>query len=423
MPLSMNPSRPTNRFSLGAAAALALLACGQSQKTAGVITETTNGVSVTGAVRDSAGNAYTGAVVVLRSAGPCAGCAADSMALARHTDSTGQYHFDSLPAGVYTILSRPVAGGALARSFTISAGDSGVRVGDSIVRPTAEYSGVAKTPGGTGTIRVNVPGTDLSVLADEAGRFTLPGLPHADLFLRLTASAGGGRLTLPLAAARATDTLTLDTAESVLLEDFDDGDARHLLAPYLGDGGHWYAQADSGITCTPAGVVANPAAAVSAAGAWRNQSLVVTAAFPTPPAKSGLFVVALELSTGLTGHPPAGRWFDFSRMRALTFMAKGSGSLHVAFMTKTVWEKYGGESHFEAVVTLTPEWTEHVILAGDIAPPAGSPAALAGVAWKDAAPFVGELGFFAGENLVLGLDDIRIRGLSPVEFLSPDPKR
>ena len=417
----MKPTTLACRIPFRIAAALALLACGQSQKTAGVITETTNGVSVSGVVRDSAGHAYAGAVVALRSAGTCPGCA-DSVAKSAQTDSAGRYGFDSVPAGVYVVLARPVAGGALAKAFAISAGDSVLRVGDSIVRPTTDFSGIAKTPGGEGTIRVNVPGTDLSVLSDAAGRFTLPGLPQADLFLRLSALTGGGRLTLPVAAARGADTLALDTAESTLLEDFDDGDARHLLAPYL-DGGNWYARADSGITCDPAAVVDDPAAAVTTAGAWRNRSLSVTAAFPTPPAKSGLFVIALELSTGLTGRPPAGRWFDFSRMRALTFMAKGSGSLHVSFMTKTVWEKYGGESHFESVVTLTPEWTEYVVLAKDIAPPEGSPAALAGVAWKDASLFVGEMGFFAGENLVLGLDDVRIRGLSPVEFLSPDPKR
>ncbi len=408
-------------FSFGFRFGLAvyLIACGESRKTAGVITETTNGISVSGVVRDSAGHAYVGAMVALRTA--CVDCG-DSLAKSARTDSVGRYAFDSIPAGVYVVLSRPVADGALARAFTISAGDVNLSIADSTVRPTFDYAGIATAPGGNGTIRVSVPGTDVSALSDGSGRFSLTGLPQADLFLRLAATAGGGRLTVPVATARATDTLALDTAESTWLEDFDDGDAKHLLAPYV-SGGNWYSRADSGITVNPAGALDDPAVGLVTVGAWRGKSLMVTAAFQASPPPSGLYTLALELSTGLTGKPPAGRWFDFSRMRALTFMAKGTGSLHVTLMTKTVWEKYGGESHFEKIVVLTPAWTEYVILPGEIAPPDGSPAAQAGLAWKAAAPFVGEIGFFAQDNLVLGLDDIRIRGMAPTEFLAPDPKR
>ena len=397
---------------------LAFWACSHPQ-TAGVITETTNGISVAGAVKDSSGRPYAGLAVSLRSAGGCGAC--DSLARTTRTDSAGRYAFDSVPTGVYVVYARVAEAGALAKSITIAPGDSGMRVGDSLVRATTELSGIARAPGASGPITVSVAGTDLSALSDATGRFRLERLPQADLLLRLTA-AGGARLTVPVAAARGADTLALDTAESTLLEDFDDGDVRHLLAPYL-DGGNWYARADSGVTVDPAGMVDDAALGFQGTGAFRNRSLVAAATFPADPADGGLFLAALELSTGLTGKPAAGRWFDFSRMRALSFMARGSGTLHVVFMTKAIYEGYGGESHFEASVKLTPEWKEHVILPQDIAPPLDSPAAKAGKKWPDAAAFVAELGFFGGETISLGLDDIRIRGISTVEFLSPDPKR
>lgn len=397
---------------------LALWACSNPQ-TAGVITETTNGISVAGAVQDSSGKPYAGLAVSLRSAGGCAGC--DSLAKTARTDSAGHYAFDSVPTGVYVVYAPVAEAGAMARSITIAAGDSALRVGDSLVRATTELSGIARAPGASGPIRVSVAGTDLSTLSDAAGRFRLERLPQADLLLRLTA-AGGARLTVPVAAARGADTLDLDTAESVLLEDFDDGDARHLLAPYL-DGGNWYARADSGVTVDPAGMIADASVGFQATGAYRNRSLVAAAVFPAAPADGGLFLAALELSTGLTGRPAAGRWFDFSRMRGLSFMARGSGTLHVVFMTKAIYDGYGGESHFESAVTLTPEWKEHVILPQAIAPPLDSPADKDGRKWKDAAGFVAELGFFGGEAISLGLDDIRIRGISTVEFLTPDPER
>jgi len=387
------------------------------QKTAGVISETSNGATVSGIVMSTGGKPYVKSEVFLR---PIEYCKTGGSGISRSvlTNQTGRYEFDSVDAGTYVLMCLPGSDSGLARTVIISKFDSTMTVPDSIIRPTVSVAGNVKTTSGN-PVRINMMGTDIETTSDAAGRYVIKGFPDADYligFTDATLTASAPSFVMPKSAILSQDSITIDTASSVLMENFDDSDDFHLLKPFMGCG-RWYILSPNSITVTPSDAQNDLASAITSLDAWRDKSLSVTASFPVTSNGDSLFIIGLEIGRGLGSSNVEYRWFDLSKMQSLRFMAKGSGTVHVAFLTKLIYDNYTGSSNFEKIITLSSQWQEYRILPGDLEPPAGSSASNDGKVWGQASMAVAEITFFSNDNLSISLDDIRIEGVSGLDLL------
>lgn len=389
------------------------------QKTAGVISETSNGATVSGTVLSSGGKPFAGSQVFLRTLEYCKTCGS-GISRSVFTNQIGRYEFDSIDAGTYMLMCQPGSDSCLSQTVIISKHDSAVNVTDSFIRPTIPFSGIVKTTNGN-PVRVNIMGTDINAISDNTGKFVIEGLPDTDYligFADAVSSSLPPSFVLPKSVALSSDTITMDTAHSVLIENFDDSDDFHLLKPFIGCG-KWYILAPNTITVTPSGALNDPSAAITSIDAWRGKSFSVSASFSASLIGDTLFILGLEIGRGLGSSNVEYRWFDLSKMRSIRFMAKGSGTVHVALLTKLIYDNYNGASNFEKIITLSPQWQEYRISTEEIAPPTGSAASRDGKVWAQASMAVAEITFFSNGNLSISLDDVRIDGINSLDLIRP----
>lgn len=397
-------------------AAILLLPVCSSQQTAGVITETTNGVTVSGMVVASDGAPFSGVKVDLRSVESCSACSSNTEFSAL-TDNMGRYTFDSIPPGTYVVFSAPMLGQALAHNVIVSSEATAFSVPDSTVKPTASVSGVVSARDGLYPVNIAVMGTGISTATDLAGRYRFENLPQADLLFRFSRHNSLPPVVIPAATVTASDTFPLDTTIRTLVENFDKGAQTNLLYPFLGVG-KWYVITEDSVVVTPASAATDVSAAISPVNTWEGQSLSLQATPIISVKRSIIITLGLEIGKGLGWKDDSQRWFDLSKLTALTFMARGAGTVHVTFLTELIFKKYGGASHFEKIITLSPEWREYRITTDDIAPPEGSVAQSDGITWADARTRVAEITFFTSDTLSLSLDEIAIEGVSLLDLIS-----
>jgi hypothetical protein len=388
-----------------------------SLQTAGVITETTNGATVSGMVAAPDGTPLSGVNVDLRSMESCSACST-SAGRSTMTDANGCYAFDSIDPGTYVVFSVPTRNQALAKTVVVSSDVHTLAVPDSRVKPTTLVSGVVSAIDNDYPITIAVLGTAIKTATDLFGRYAFESMPQAELIYRF--SRNNQRippLFVPGAMVASSDTFTLDTAVRTLVENFDKGVETNLLYPFL-DAGSWYMIAEDSVTVTPASAVADVSAAISPVNAWKGQSLSLSVASTSSRERAILIVLGLNIGKGLGWAKDSQRWFDLSKLTALTFMARGAGTVRVNFLTELIFKQYTGASHFAKTITLSSEWKEYRILASDIAPPEGSVAESDGVTWAQANTRVAEITFFTGDSLSLGLDDIALEGVSLLDLIT-----
>jgi hypothetical protein len=397
-------------------AALTWAAC-SSMQMAGVITETTNGATVSGMVIAPDGTPYSGVHVDLRSVESCSACSTNAVR-STTTDKNGRYAFDSIHPGTYIVYSAPSSNQALAGTVVVASEDHALVVADSMVKPTIAVSGVVSAVDNGYPITISVLGTAITTTTDLTGRYTFENLPQAEFLYRFCRNNPPmPALVVPAATVAASDTFKLDTVVRTLIEDFDKGLQTNLLNPYLG-AGSWYIIAEDSVTVTPASAVADVATAISPVNAWQGRSIYLEAATTASVKRSIIIILGLNIGKGLGWADDSQRWFDLSKLTALTFMARGTGTVHVTFLTELIFKHYSGASHFEKIITLSPSWQEYRISASDIAPPDGSAAQSDGVTWAQADTRVAEITFFTGDSLSLGLDNIAIEGVSLLDLIA-----
>lgn len=125
-----------------------------------------------------------------------------------------------------------------------------------------------------------------------------------------------------------------------------------------------------------------------------------------------------------TGVHSSATEYDFGKMVALSFWAKGKGGFKVAWVSaftdsccEDTWGKFGKE------FTLTSEWTEYIVWADELVPSPYSGLETAGYEWKDhhlasQLQFVNSqsYGQIVDEELELYLDDVRFYGMTNADF-------
>jgi hypothetical protein len=329
----------------------------------------------------------------------------------------GRYTFDSIRPGTYVVFSAPMQGQALAHTVIVSSEATVFSVPDSRVKPTLSVSGVVSARDGLYPVNIAVLGTDISTATDLAGRYRFENLPQADLLFRFSRHNSLPPVVIPAVAVTASDTFPLDTAIRTLVENFDKGVQTNLLYPFLG-AGDWYVITEDSVAVTPEAAATDASAAISSVNAWKGRSLSLEAVPTASDKRSIIIVLGLNIGKGLGWEHDSQRWFDLSKMKALTFMARGTGTVHVTFLTELIFKKYGGASHFEKIITLSPAWREYRITTDDIVPPEGSVAQSDGVTWADARTRVAEITFFTDDSLSLSLDEIAIEGVSLLDLIS-----
>jgi hypothetical protein len=213
-------------------------------------------------------------------------------------------------------------------------------------------------------------------------------------------------------------TLMLGSTVSTLFEDFNRKDSTNSLNPLLG-GGWWFPFTDSmygGMSrILPASGLGLTEAIDTTAGAYAGGSLHVNfqidSLFWAPYALVGADICEQNDSSAF------GRsWFDLRKMTAITFMAKGSGTVFIQFTSRYSAPPNTYTFPFEVPVVLTPEWKKYTISAATI-PDAPIPNTSLTVPWSTGAAAVNDINFLAKKNAELWLDDIVIEGMTPADFV------
>ena len=216
-----------------------------------------------------------------------------------------------------------------------------------------------------------------------------------------------GSLNLASGSSATNQTITaLDS--SVLLDDFTNGITQTNIGLICG-GGRWYDASDtsSGGTST---VTASP---VGSPDAYSGNSIKIDYTL-------GSTAGAWSLEGFFLGSAPS---YDLSALKAITFMAKGSGTIEVSIFSSSLDSIPYNTSHFACNVTLTSNWAAYTIPVDSLKLATGSPAALAGKTWSDAAPTSMAIRFMAFTDTArtaytesLYLDDIKLTGVSLETF-------
>lgn len=357
----------------------ALVACGSSDH-AGTSTETTNGVA--GIVHINNTPLAAAKVSLVRPDGSLSAFSAQS-------DSTGHFAIEA-DSGRYHLLVETTDSSAMAWRYDVLTGrDTSISVG-------ADAPGSWKIQGANRNDSICILATPFCAQADAQGVVVFPHLPVA----AFTAVLGGR----PIASASIVAHDTAQTREFIrqqfILEDFDDGDSRHLLAPLSGGDGWYLVVPSHTILKYPADSQPFGLALVTQ-NAWKGRSLLVkysdTAAIPQVP----------SLQIGLKMADSA---LDLSTLDSLCFWARGDGLLQVALeqeVTPGVFRKS------IRTVTLENEWRQTSLVVSEFK---GDSTYGLHVPFRQIGSRIHLLTFFVAEGTELGLDQIRFTGVSAANF-------
>lgn len=385
-----------------------------TREQAGVISETTNGATLTGQLTSRGGTPRSGAVVELRSIDNCDGCV-EGRLFSEMTDETGEYVFNNIEPGAYVVFSSPVPDSAAGMNVVVSRDDSEIDLPETDLQATESISGTVTVPDGNYPVTIALLGTGLKVTTDLTGNYSFGRLPRMEWLFRITPeNTDQPPAIVPASVFGASDTFLLENVENALLDNFDDTSTSPMLYPFIGRG-TWYLRVPASMTVTPPSVLTDFSSAFTTENAWKNRSLLLDIT-SSGENSSDLFIIGMEIGKGYTGEG-AYSWFDLSDMTFLTFMARGSGTIRVLFLSRFIKENYSGADHFEKKIELTAEWREVLITPADLSPPDGSDAAADGIKWEQVKKNIAEITFISGESAVIGIDELTIKGLTFLDLI------
>ena len=107
--------------------------------------------------------------------------------------------------------------------------------------------------------------------------------------------------------------------------------------------------------------------------------------------------------------------FDMSKMTALTFMAKGSGTIYLQF-TSINPVNPGDFFLFELPINLTSSWQKYSI-GPELIPNAKSIVTSTERTWIIGSSAVNNINFLAKKSAEFWVDDIIVEGMNPTDFV------
>jgi hypothetical protein len=198
----------------------------------------------------------------------------------------------------------------------------------------------------------------------------------------------------------------------VLVDDFSIGQYQTNIGRTIGDG-WWYTVNDS---------VANGHSTISlsfVAGAEAYAGQSMRAVYTLDPQSAGPWAL-MGFFLGRDSEN-----YDLSNLTALSFMAKGTGTVEVRFYSKMVDSVNGNTwQQFSYVLPLPAAWTPVTIPADSLQLPANSPAFQQGYTWAQVAPTIQIIYFIAytpqnnpGDTITMYLDNVSLDGIKLETFV------
>jgi hypothetical protein len=404
-----------------AAAPFFLAACSRNPQVAGATSETTNGDLQASVVRGD-GAAAARVRVLLVDDEDWLGRLAEGKSVVLDsalTDSAGAFAL-RVPLAHRCNLQIDGAGeGALVRGVNALAAPGAKAPRRFGLGAYGRISGHARSDVGSarelrlaGTACAAAIGADSAYAFDRvpAGSFAIVALVNRDGILRpfLTQS-------IDVAAGQAIAGQDVGVAaEGILVDDFASGWKQTALGRILGDG-LWYSATDIGEAGNSSIQVDYITDSLSFDGSSVRARYVLGSRLRNPWA-----IMGFNIGTSLKGAV-----YDFSRLTAISFMAKGSGWVNVKFLSKAISRDFADSVHYYYPLRLPPQWTRVTIPVDSLIRPAYTPAAARAITWAQAAKEMVTIDFTVelpesdhGDTTVFWLDDIHLEGLS-LEDLAP----
>jgi len=264
---------------------------------------------------------------------------------------------------------------------------------------------------------LQVLGTDKVLTIAEDGSFSLTVPSSADQVFRVKIANDTISNDFLFSRRNVGDTMVVNGTPKTVFEDFNQKDSCNNLHELLG-GGWWFSYKDSVIggksQVLPTSELGLVAAIDTSESAYSKGSLHVVfqidSTFSSPYALIGVDISGSKDSP-LTGKSA----FDMSKMNALTFMAKGTGSVYLQF-TSVNQDNPSDYFVFELLITLAPSWQKYEIAPGAFSN--GKSMLTSTVrSWIAGSTAVNNLTFVASKNADLWIDDIIVEGMNPSDFV------
>jgi len=267
----------------------------------------------------------------------------------------------------------------------------------------------------TATTRICLSGTTFCSGVDAQGRFRFAALPSGkympalhDTIARSVAPLSGA--TISPTAAGTTDSI-LVVPDTLVLEDFEDGNAKGSLSSWTGTSGWWVYS--SLATSLPAGTSAFPSRIVADAETASKVLHLTTSGMDS--ATGSLVLLGLDLGAGSSSADSSRVFADLSGLRTLRLRVKGTGSLKIFFQTERTL-RLGDEIHLGTTIPLTGSWQEIAIDPAQIVAAPNSLAAAQGLRFADVATRTSAIVLqfrYDGDYFV---DDLRLEGIRAVSL-------
>lgn len=328
----------------------------------------------------------------------------------------GTFTINHISRGYYLVELRSQDSLCAIKRFYISDIDTMVNIGDVILDTQVTCHGtVLNSEKPAAGANILVLGMDQKITIDTNGLYTLR-LPPGDQLLRIITSDKNTQNDIQFSTLQSEKTIRTFSVPATIFDDFDDFDGLNKLASLLGGGG-WFAYTDkfgggnSEVlpTSTPGLIAAIDTSSSAFKGGSLHCTFIIDTTFSSPYALIGCDISSSKADNSIKS------WFDFSKMSAISFMAKGSGTIYLQLTCKPIisLDIY---TVYEVPVTLSAQWEKHTILASDI-PNALASTATQVLTWKVGNKAVSNINFIAKKTTDLWLDDITVEGMGVADFL------
>jgi hypothetical protein len=328
----------------------------------------------------------------------------------------GTFTINQLSNGYYLVELRSQDSLCAIKRFHISDIDTIVNIGDIILDSMITYNGaVLNNERPAVGADLLVLGMDQKITINENGLFTLR-LPSGEQLFRITTSDQSIQSDVPFSYQQSGKTIRTFDVPTTQFEDFGDFDGCNNLSGLLGGGG-WFSYTDKSNggnstvlpTSSPGLIDAIDTSSEALQGGSLHCTFNIDTTFTNPYA-----LIGCDISNSKDANDSKS-WFDFSKMTALTFMAKGSGTIYLQLTCKPIIapDVY---TVYEIPVALSTQWQKHTILPSEI-PAAFASTATQVLSWKSGSSAVSNINFIAKKPTDLWLDDITVEGLEVTDFL------
>lgn len=310
----------------------------QDQNASGSATETTNGISISVITR--LGQPALSARGVLC---PIDYTNQDTTQNCIHalTDSTGFLHFDIQIHGKW-MLEIKDSTGSLWTQVQLDSLTPFINLGKSKLNSFSRIHGFTTNEIPPGT-PVWIVGSEHQTYVDSMGRFAFDSLPAGSHIIEFSALQNTYRSYASVGSGSSitTSQAAIESAESLLFDNFEDGDSRHRLAPLSGEG-WWYTSSRSGVHIIPA---EKPIPIDTTDPFFHNAihfRVQIDSGIQYPWANCGVQI-------GIQGQA-----YDLSTVDTISFWAKGSGSIQFAI-------SFSQNGSISADIHLDSIWTRFAI--------------------------------------------------------------